>query len=87
MNVRRRALRGLGGGQQRVVEMGTVVEFPVGAAARREGESAYQTSREGSATVVILPIIRIERYAEETRGDSGPNEGTTGRRRKRRARS
>ncbi len=67
--------------------MGTVVEFPVGAAVRREGESAYQVPREGSATVVILPVVRIERYAEETRGDSGPKEGTTGRRRKRRARS
>ncbi len=52
--------------------MGTVVEFPVGAAARREGESAYQIPREGSATVVILPVVRIERYTEETRGDSGP---------------
>jgi len=86
MTVCRRALRGLGGGKQRVVEMGTVVEFPVGAAARRQGESAYQVPREGSATVVILPVVRIERY-EETRGDSGPKEGTTGRRRKRRARS
>jgi hypothetical protein len=87
MAVRRRALRGLGAASKRVVEMGTVVEFPVGAAARREGESAYQVPRQGSATVVILPVIRIERYAEETRGDSGPNERTTGRRRKRRARS
>jgi hypothetical protein len=87
MTMRRRALRGLGGGQQRVVEMGTVVEFPVGAAACREGESAYRVPREGSATVVILPVVRIERYAEETRGDTGPTEGTTRRRRKRRARS
>lgn len=86
MAVCRGALRGLGGGQQRVVEMGTVVEFPVSAVARREGESAYQVPRQGSATVVILPVVRIERY-EETRGDSAPTEGTTRRRRKRRVRS
>lgn len=77
----------LGAASERDFEMGTVVEFPAGAVARREGESAYQTPRQGSATVVILPVVRIERYTEETRGDSGPSEGTTGRRRKRRARS
>lgn len=77
----------LGGGQQRVVDMGTIVEFPAGATARRKGEGAYPLQREGSATIVILPVVRIERYADETRGDGAPKEGTAGRRRKRRARS
>jgi hypothetical protein len=81
------ALQGLGGGQQRVVDMGTIVEFPAGAAVRRDGEGVYAIPREGSATIVILPVVRIERYADEACGDSGPNEKTTRRRRKRRARS
>ena len=41
--------------------------------------------RERKATVVILPVIRIERQVEETSGGSGPEEGTApGRRRRRR---
>jgi hypothetical protein len=36
-------------------------------------------------TVVILPVIRIERQVEETSGDRGPEQGTApGRRRRRR---
>ena len=39
-------------------------------------------------TVVILPVVRIEREADGTSGGSGPEEGTApGRRRRRRARS
>lgn len=64
--------------------MGTVVEFPADAPARRA--SLDSQPREGSATVVILPVIRIERYGEASDGH-GPEEGTAGRRRRRRARS
>ena len=39
-------------------------------------------------TVVILPVVRIDRQIDETSGGSGPEEGTApGRRRRRRARS
>jgi hypothetical protein len=68
--------------------MGTIVEFPADAASRRGGSGMDGAPREGTATILILPVIRIERYADETSGGSGPEEGTApGRRRKRRARS
>lgn len=65
-------------------EMGTVVEFPADVSARRAPPESLP--RERSATVVILPVIRIERYGEAHDG-RGPEEGTAGRRRRRRARS
>lgn len=68
--------------------MGTIIEFPSGAATRRSGSNMDDAPRTHSATVLILPVIRIERYAEEPAGGRGPEEGTApGRRRKRRARS
>ena len=67
--------------------MGTIVEFPADAATRRPVSSVDNAPRK-AATVLILPVIRIERYAEEPAGGRGPAEGTApGRRRKRRARS
>ncbi|MCF2522992.1 hypothetical protein [Bradyrhizobium sp. G127] len=68
--------------------MGIVVEFPANPAARRAGPDVNMAPRDGSATILILPAIRIERYADETSGGMGPEEGTApGRRRRRRARS
>ncbi len=68
--------------------MGIVVEFPADLAARRAGPDVNIAPRTGSATILILPAIRIERYADETSGGIGPEEGTApGRRRRRRARS
>lgn len=68
--------------------MGIVVEFPAGVAARRAGPDASMAPREGTATILILPSIRIERYADDASGGIGPEEGAApGRRRKRRARS
>jgi hypothetical protein len=65
--------------------MGTVIEFPADAAARRPGSSADGAADEGPGTVLILPVIRIERQAEESSGGGGPEEGTApGRRRRRR---
>lgn len=67
--------------------MGIVVEFPANEAARRAGPGLNMVPSKG-ATILILPAIRIERYADETSGGVGPGEGTApGRRRKRRARS
>jgi len=59
--------------------MGTIVEFPADAASRRPGSSAAQ--REGMGTILILPVVRIERDAD---GGRGPEEGTAPRRRRRR---
>jgi hypothetical protein len=65
--------------------MGTVIEFPADAASRRLGSSVDDATRQVKGTVVILPVIRIERQAEETSGDRGPEQGTApGRRRRRR---
>jgi hypothetical protein len=68
--------------------MGTIIKFPTDAVARRPGISAgVGSAREGSATILILPVVRIERETDGTNG-SGPEEGTApGRRRRRRARS
>jgi hypothetical protein len=65
--------------------MGTVIEFPADAASRRLGSTMAGAMHEGKGTVVILPVIRIERQVEETSGGRGPEEGAApGRRRRRR---
>jgi hypothetical protein len=65
--------------------MSTIIEFPADAASRRPGSSMDGIGREGMGTVLILPVIRIEREPDETTGGRGPEEGTaTGRRRRRR---
>jgi hypothetical protein len=64
-------------------DMGAIIEFPADAASRRLGSSTGAAQREGMATILILPVVRIERDA-----GGGPEEGTApGRRRRRRARS
>jgi hypothetical protein len=68
------------------LDMGTVIEFPADAASRRPG-SAMDIAPDGMGTVLILPVVRIDRETDETTGGSGPEEGTApGRRRRRRAR-
>ena len=65
--------------------MGTVIEFPADAASRRLGSTVDDVTRHAKGTVVILPVIRIERQVDETSGDRGPEQGTApGRRRRRR---
>ena len=65
-------------------DMGTIIEFPADAGSRRSGSSMVEgVLRAG--TVLILPVIRIEREPDETNGGRGPEEGTApGRRRRRR---
>lgn len=68
--------------------MGTIIEFPADAVSRRPGSWLDEAPREGMGTVLILPVVRIERHADETTGGSGPEQGTApGRRRRRRVRS
>jgi hypothetical protein len=65
--------------------MGTIIEFPADAASRRLGSTADGASVGGMGTVLILPVIRIERDSDGTSGGGGPEEGTApGRRRRRR---
>jgi hypothetical protein len=68
--------------------MGTIIEFPADAASRRPGSSMDGASRGMTGmtgTILILPVIRIERAPDETSGGRGPEEGTApGRRRRRR---
>lgn len=67
--------------------MGTVIAFPADAASRL-GSTVNRSSDQMRGTVVILPVIRIDRETDETNGGSGPEQGTAaGRRRRRRARS
>jgi len=61
--------------------MGIVIDFP---AAERTGSGA-RTGIEKSepAAVIILPVIRIERYGDPS-GDMEPDAGNSSRRRRRR---
>jgi hypothetical protein len=63
--------------------MGIVIEFPASAGRREADDLVLDESV--TATVIILPVIRIERHAEPT--DTGPEATAPGRRRRRRARS
>jgi hypothetical protein len=65
--------------------MGTIIEFPADAASRRLGSAVDGAPREGMATVLILPVVRIERNKDETTDGGGPEEGAAagGRRRRR----
>ena len=64
--------------------MGTVVEFPEHGRSSRDGRVIGM--RAESATVIILPVIRIERYSEEPANGSA-SRGQRRRRRRRATRS
>jgi len=65
--------------------MGTIIQFPADPVSRRLGASMIGAPRDGMGTVLILPVVRIERGADETSGGRGPEEGAApGRRRRRR---
>lgn len=65
--------------------MGTIIEFPADAASRRPGSAMDGASVAGMGTVLILPVIRIERDSDGTNDGRGPEEGAApGRRRRRR---
>jgi hypothetical protein len=62
--------------------MGSVVSFPaVGRTARASRSIAGKPE---SATVIILPVIRIERFVEEPSGGVEPEANSGARRRRRR---
>lgn len=73
------------GSQRDEFDMGTIIVFPADAASRRLGSTMDGAPREGMGTVLILPVVRIEREPQKASGGSGPEEGTApGRRRRRR---
>ena len=66
--------------------MGTIIEFPADAASRRLGSPIDGASVDGMGTILILPVVRIERDDNDGTSDgSGPEEGAAsgGRRRRR----
>jgi hypothetical protein len=66
-------------------DMGTIIEFPAEAALRRSGSPIGIVAREGMGTILILPVIRIERDPDASSDGRGPEEGAAqGRRRRRR---
>jgi hypothetical protein len=64
----------------REASMGTVLTFP-SARPARDGISP----RAGSATVIILPVVRIEHYDDDPPGHAEPTSSSSGRKRRRRA--
>jgi hypothetical protein len=67
--------------------MGMVVEFPADATQRRAA-TTDMARQEGTGTVLILPVIRIERHDGDIFGGGGTDQGTpSGRGRKRRSRT
>jgi hypothetical protein len=62
--------------------MGIIIDFP---ASRSAGSVMDAAPREGMGTVLILPVIRIDRQTDETSGGRSPEQGAApGRRRRRR---
>lgn len=61
--------------------MGNVVVFPELRSTARDLLDAAA----GSATVIILPVVRIERYDEGPPSDAGSSSMPSGRKRRRRA--
>jgi hypothetical protein len=61
--------------------MGTVVTFPAARSAARDGIAPQA----GSATVIILPVVRVERYDDDPPRHAEPSSSSPGRKRRRRA--
>jgi len=62
--------------------MGEVIQFPDEASHARGGR--YVDANSESATVIILPVIRIERGPDDTNGLEPDTGNSPGRRRRRR---
>lgn len=61
--------------------MGTIITFPE---ARRAEECRASTEHNGPATIIILPVIRIERYVDEPTEKLPEAPRAAGRKRRRR---
>ena len=60
--------------------MGTIITFP---AERCTAGSGLTDARADSGSVIILPVIRVERYSEDSDGREPSTSSPRGRRRKR----
>ena len=61
--------------------MGTVVTFPE---SRRSARDAYAIgTQNASATIIILPVVRIEHYSDEPSDDCSAGPHAPGRKRRR----
>jgi len=70
---------------QKERNMGTIIDFPADAVSRRPALGMDGAASDGMGTILILPVVRIEREGDETSDGRGPEEGTApGRRRGRR---
>lgn len=70
-------------GPERGIEMGEVIRFPDEAGYVRGGR--YIDAHSEPATVIILPVIRIERDPDGSNGLEPTTGNSAGRRRRRRA--
>jgi hypothetical protein len=61
--------------------MGTVITFPAERSARTDNPPDYRAEH---ATVVILPVIRIERHDDSSDGIEPNPRSTSGRKRRKR---
>lgn len=71
--------------------MATIIEFPLDTARRARSVARgapplplSPMSQQGMGTVLILPVVRIERQINDTTDDRGPREGAAPTRRRRR---
>ena len=64
--------------------MATIIEFPAEIARRTRSAARGAPQQQGMGTVVILPVVRIERDTADTSDDRGPREGAAPTRRRRR---
>lgn len=64
--------------------MGTVIGFPLTRRSDRSDQARLPAA--GSATIVILPVVRIERMSENPSDRLSSRSNATGRKRRRRAR-
>ncbi len=72
----------LSAGTEKGIAMGEVIQFPDGASCARGGRYVDATSE--PATVIILPVIRIERPPDGSNGLEPDTGNRSGRRRRRR---
>ncbi len=68
--------------------MAIIIAFPADAALRRTGPEADLLDESRTASITILPVVRIERHAEAMQDGNTPEQGETPPRgRRRRART
>lgn len=68
--------------------MATIIAFPADAALRRAGSETGLPDESRTASITILPVVRIERHEDAMQSSNSPEQGATPPRgRRRRART